>query len=415
MKRLSWILIALIAFVALLVLVITSGRRADAFVVGQPLPRGKIHPQVCATWDRAYLLAPDGSLWAWGGTRFGNADVQLPGASEIPRPVGTNHDWVKFSAGLSHVLAITADGSLWGWGDNSSGGLGVVSPASSTVPLRIGSENDWQEVSVASHSLAIKTNGSLWAWGLNREGQVGDSAQTNWFEPREILPGSRWRAISTGHFNSYALRTDGTLWRWGLDPLAPGTKHDFTPRQLGDDTNWVAISAGEFHLLALKRDGSVWLHGQNAHLVAPRDALSSVSGLVQFGRDQDWREIYSGANCVTLRKADGSWWVCGLLARGKARVDTPRRIEWAMDPWAFSGGGSTGILLAKDGNLWSWGDRLGSKAPRNLLKDGLQWFERLLSGRRGFRANPDPIVDTAPHKVWSLPAQTTQSPDANPH
>jgi alpha-tubulin suppressor-like RCC1 family protein len=397
MKRLLWILIALAVCAVVARSVMSLRRNAESpFAIGTALPPGKIEPQVSATWDRAYLLAPDGSLWAWGGTQFGSADVQLPGASEIPRQVGTNTDWIKFSASWAHVIAIKADGSLWGWGNNSLGELGVPGPASSTTPLRIGTDHDWLEVSVgACYSLALKTNDSLWAWGRNQEGQVGDAAQTNWFEPHEIVPGSRWRAISTGYFNSYALRDDGTLWRWGLDALTGGTKHDLTPRQLGNETNWAAISGGEYHLVARKQDGSIWLHGQNAHIVSPRDATGSVSGLVQLGSDHDWREIYSGANNVTLRKADGSWWVCG------------DRLEWEMEPWAFSGGGGARVLLAKDGTLWTWGERLGSKAPRQFLADLFRWVQRLLSGRGGsisaIAGNPEPLVDNAPHKVWTLP------------
>jgi hypothetical protein len=405
MKRLLWIAIPLLAFVVAVVLVPTlTGRRGAGFVVGPPLPPGQVRPQVSATWDRAYLLAPDGSLWAWGGTQFGSADIQLPGSSEVPRQVGTNTDWRKFSASWLHVIAIKNDGSLWGWGNNGDGQLGVARFASTNQPIRIGPDYDWQEVSVgAGHTLALKTNGSLWAWGQNREGQVGDPARTNWFEPREILPGTRWRAISAGYFNSYALRVDGTLWRWGLDPVTGGANHDLAPRQLGDATNWAAISAGEYHLGDLALDGGIWIHGQNAHVVAPRDATGSVAGLVQVGRDQDWREIYSGVNHMTLRKADGSWWGGGNRTLGNARSASPQRIEWTMEPWAFSASGGTCILLAKDGTLWTWGERLGSTKPRQIVTETVLRLQRLLSGRGFTVGNPQPVVDAKPHKVWSLP------------
>lgn len=405
MKRLLWIAITLLAFVVVLVLVTTLvGRRDAAFVFGPPLPPGKVCPEVSATWDRAYLLAPDGSMWAWGGTQFGSADIQLPGRSETPRQLGTNTDWRKFSASWVHVIAIKDDGSLWGWGNNGDGELGVDRFASTNTPIRLGRHHDWQDVRVgAGHTLALKTNGSLWAWGQNREGQVGDPARTNWFEPQEILPGTRWRAISAGYFNSYALRDDGTLWRWGLDPVTGGANHNLAPRQLGNATNWVAISAGEYHLMALARDGSIWVHGQNAHMVSPRDAAGSVTGLVQVGRDQDWREIYSGGNHVTLRKADGSWWVCGNRNLGNSRPAPPQQIEWTMEPWAFSASGRTGILLAKDGNLWTWGERLGSTGPRQIVKETVWRLRRLLSGRGFTAGNPQPLVDGTPHKVWSLP------------
>jgi alpha-tubulin suppressor-like RCC1 family protein len=414
MKRLLWILIALVAcaigFLGLWSLV---GRQTEpTFTLGRVLPPGKIQPQVSATWDRAYLLAPDGSLWAWGGTQFGQVDVQNPGVSEIPRRVGTDSDWVKFAASWNHVLAIKADGSLWGWGNNSSGELATDPLKSVTSPIRIGIDHDWKEVSVgAAHSLALKTNGSLWAWGKNTEGQVGDGSRTNQFEVTEILPGSHWKAISAGSFNSYALRADGSIWGWGLDPLTGGANHDFEPRQIGLNTNWVGISAGDYHLIALQRDGTIWLHGQNAHVAASRAASTSATGLVPIGDDHDWREIYSGANHEILRKSDGTWWTCGQNACGNVSCDSPQKMDLAFEPWAFSASGSTGILLAKDGVLWTWGDRLGSRQPRNLLKEAFYLLRKLMQGQKGTSSDPSPIVDKEPHKIWELPATTEQPAD----
>jgi hypothetical protein len=41
-----------------------------------------------------------------------------------PAPAFALHDFVRLSAGPSHVLAIRSDGSLWSWGTNDDGQLG---------------------------------------------------------------------------------------------------------------------------------------------------------------------------------------------------------------------------------------------------------------------------------------------------
>lgn len=411
MKLILWLSIGLVVCGAV-VLALWSAiglQTEPPFVVGPSLPAGKVAPRVAGTWDSGYLLAPEGSLWAWGGTQFGKADIQNPGRSEIPRRVGTNSDWVKFAASWNHVLALKADHSLWGWGNNSSGELATNSPSSVTSPIRIGIDHDWMEVSVgATHSLALKTNGSLWAWGKNANGQVGDDAGTNQFQTSEILPGSRWKAISAGAFNSYALRNDGTVWGWGLDPITGGRNHDFTPRQIGNASNWLAIAAGDYHLVALQGDGTVWVHGQNAHVAAAKDASASVVAFVQIGTDTDWQEIYPGSNYEILRKSDGSWWRCGQDSNGGIQSDAPERMKFQFEPWSFAAGNSTDILLARDGTLWTWGERLGSIQSRNHIHNALAALQNLIFRRSASSFGPTPRVDRVPHQIWKLPATLRQ-------
>src|SRR5678815_3710428 len=73
-------------------------KTSPPFVVGPSRPPGRVQPQVVGAWDRGYLLAPDGSLWAWGGTTFGSADEQLGKRTATPCRLGTNTDWQKISA-----------------------------------------------------------------------------------------------------------------------------------------------------------------------------------------------------------------------------------------------------------------------------------------------------------------------------
>jgi Regulator of chromosome condensation (RCC1) repeat len=87
------------------------------------------------------------------------------------------HHTPMMSLGASHGLVLAPDGSMWSWGGQDAGwpvlGLGKMNLTASLV--RIGSEKDWAYVSAGEdHNLALKSDGTVWAWGANYRGQLGD-------------------------------------------------------------------------------------------------------------------------------------------------------------------------------------------------------------------------------------------------
>jgi len=416
MKRILALLIVLLLACGTVFFFAIRPAREMPFVIGKPLPPGGSQPQIAAGRDGAYLLAPDGSIWVWGGSRWWQADLQIGLRTEVPLRIGTNTDWVAISAGLGPVLAIKADGSLWGWGDNSSGGLSPGGSNLITRPVQIGTYTDWARISVgAAHCMALRRDGSLWVWGGNKSGQVGNGGTSPQPVPLEVMPGTRWKAIAAGAFNSYALCEDGTVWGWGLDPHTGGRQNNLNPVQIGSDSNWVAIAAGDFHLLALKSDGTVWIHGQNAHVASGGSVPASEPVFIQLGEASDWEQMHCGQNNSYLRKSDGSWWVCGSNDHGQLGYHSYGRptIEIVrcpieFDPWAFDNGISTAILLARDGTLWTWGERLGAPRRRDLLKEVVELVASALSKGQRRRDTTTPVTDAAPHKVWELPEEMKQ-------
>jgi alpha-tubulin suppressor-like RCC1 family protein len=389
------------------------------FSIGPPLPPGKLSPQLVTTWDTAVLLAPDGSLWGWGGTQFQLSHVfGKPVVTQRPQRIGASSDWTRVAASFTHVLALKSDGSLWGWGNNSSGQIAQPSPTNFIAPIRIGREK-WSQISVgASHSLALKADGSLWAWGQNDRGQVGDGTKSNKFTPRPISPDRDWKWIEAGAFNSFALKQDGTIWGWGLDPVTGGFADWLSPQQLDTSTNWVSLSASDYCLLAIKSDGTLWLRGQNAGSAAPDFTSGSSSTFIQIGPDKDWKEAYAGQGFFFARKTDGSWWACGRNDSGqlgsglnlRGSVGSPRRLPVALDPWALAAGNANTILLARDGTLWTWGIRLGTgtRAKSSSVKGVLNSVSMFLLHRRWFKT-ADPVEDADPYRLWELPPEVRQS------
>jgi alpha-tubulin suppressor-like RCC1 family protein len=83
--------------------------------------------------------------------------------------------WVFTAAGKSHSLSIKSNGTLWAWGGNKYGQLGDGTAAERHSPIQTGMEDNWTKVVAGYfHSIALKSDGTLWTWGLNEYGQLGD-------------------------------------------------------------------------------------------------------------------------------------------------------------------------------------------------------------------------------------------------
>ena len=407
-----------VAFVVLLLLVVELRRSRSGFSVGPLLPRAKIEPQLVSTWDTALLLAPDGSLWAWGGSLYG-ASVLLGKTRpmETPQQIGSSRAWRQVTAGYGTAFGIQEDGSLWGWGLNFSGQLTRSNlKTHQTQPVRIGSETDWVQVSAgAGHCLGLRRDGSLWGWGQNDHGQVGDGTGTVRFSLTQIGEGHDWKAIAAGAFNSFALKTNGTIWGWGLDPITGGKKDDLQPQLIEPHTNWMTISAGDYCVLGVQRDGTLWLRGQNAAQTLRDYVVGGITNFVQVGADKDWLQVYAGQSYFFAHKKNGAWWACGINDRGQLgfnslqnSVGSPKLLPWKFEPWALAPGFGNTLVLTQDGSLWTWGERLGSERTRKMpknLPELLNWLSSLLNRRGGSPANRQPVIDQSPHLIWSLPPE----------
>ncbi len=359
---------AVLVLIALLAVV--RQPNAPGIQMGRPLPPGKVTPQLANAGDAALLLAPDGSLWAWGGTFDGITNL-FPhlAISPVPRRIGLDSDWTQLAGNASHAVALKNDGSLWAWGRNESGQVGQGNFTNGYgTPTRVGAETNWTQICAGGdQSLALRSDGSLWAWGMNKNGQLGDSTTNNRSVPTMIGTDRDWQTITADYFNSFALKSNGAIWAWGYGR----SSNDLAPKQIGPDTNWQSISAHSYTLLALKMDGTLWWRsGPNAPQVATTFVSGSTATFTKIGRDSDWAEIYAGWNSLFARKKDGSWWVCGQNFQGQLGLGTnitavplPQRLPFSFEPWAFAPGSGTTLMVGKDGKLWTWGVRLGVDRP----------------------------------------------------
>jgi alpha-tubulin suppressor-like RCC1 family protein len=387
---------------------------------GRPLPPGKVRPQLVCGQDAAVLLAPDGSLWAWGGAcgTFPSSSPQSD-LSEVPLRIGSNSDWAQMASLGLHTVALKNDGSLWNWGSIRQRTAGVGSPAiHNGTPTRIGVETNWTRICAGrDHGLALRRDGSLWAWGGNDAGQLGDGTTDDNSAPVMIGKDRDWRTILATASASFALKNNGTLWAWGY---ACGSINE-TPRQIAPETNWLSFSVfgdtGDT-LAAIKTDGTLWLKNPLPSSFAPAIVLGSAESFTQIGLDRDWAEVHAGQASFLSRKKDGSWWGCGYDFMGQLGLGTnvpapgtPQRLPFGFDPWAFATGWGTTLVLAKDGRLWTWGARLGAEPP-SAARQKFEAFVAPAVARfpsLGFLIKTNWGIDSEPHLLWELPPEVRRS------
>lgn len=156
---------------------------------------------VAAGTRHSVALLSDGTVWTWGGNRYGQLGYtpdkrcQLTSAfmmecSTKPQLVQGLENIIAISAGSDHNLALKNDGTVWSWGYQFGGrlvGQEMEGGTSTQTPEQIPGLSGITAIAAgAYHSLALKDNGSAWAWGYNGHGQLGNGTKTDSATPVQV-------------------------------------------------------------------------------------------------------------------------------------------------------------------------------------------------------------------------------------
>jgi alpha-tubulin suppressor-like RCC1 family protein len=350
--------------------VVTNYNDSDGVDLGKKLISKdyliSVYPQIA---DQ--LITPE--LWIWGGNSYG--ELGTNDTTDRSTPVTTfagGSNWKSVSGGSSHTSAIKTDGTLWVWGGNRFGEAGVNSLYGSGAALptpvtTFAGGTNWKQVDYGGfHQSAIKTDGTLWTWGLNiHNSQIQ--------VPTEEFGGStNWKQVSASQrYFRAAIKTDGTLWTWGENAYTNGVlgTNDTTNRStpvttFAGGTNWKQVSCGTAHIAAIKTDGTLLTWGRNTNgQLGVNDTTNRSTPVPTFDGGTNWKQVSTGGGHTIAIKTDGTLWTWGSNGSGQLGVnDTTNRNTPVT---TFAGGtnwkqvscnSSHTAAIKTDGTLWTWGN-----------------------------------------------------------
>jgi alpha-tubulin suppressor-like RCC1 family protein len=364
---------------AIAILLVIRGVLNDSLGPGRlRLPVGKGIPAISLSERHGLILASDGSLWSWGSDFLGWPVLGL-GSNAMKsvnlKQIGTDTNWVSISAGDNHNVAVKSDGTLWTWGTRL--------PSYKTIytPILAAPGNDWKQAAAGGTvCVALKKDGTLWAWGHNWTGQLGIGSTNNSSVPLKVGSGTNWVKVWAGILETVAMQSDGSLWYWGENPnpaFAQGVNPIVSPKRISDDTNWADVGFGVNTVFTIKADGTLWTWGRQADRYTGAKDPAQNAVPTRVGTNSDWQSI-----CATT-----GWWINGLIKRdgslwlmdgSEGKENGPRtpyqqvqfrRIPFQKDYAVYAGGathaaapgvhGPIGVILTKDGEVWTWGMVLG--------------------------------------------------------
>lgn len=134
---------------------------------------------VSAGWFHAVALTSDGKVWTWGDNAAGEIGIGVTSTTGVSVPVQVPglSNVIGVSAGDGFTGILKADGTVWTWGGNKFGDLGdgtnVLQRSSPTQV--VGLSNVINYAARDYHNIAARSDGSVWAWGSGSSGELGDN------------------------------------------------------------------------------------------------------------------------------------------------------------------------------------------------------------------------------------------------
>ncbi len=116
----------------------------------------------------------------------------------------------QVATGFQHTVHLAPDGTVWTWGGNSFGQLGHGDTTPRSTPTQVAGLTNIIAVSAGFyHTLALRGDGTVFAWGYNFYGQLGDGTTATRYAPEQITAIGGIVEIAAGGHHSTALERPG--------------------------------------------------------------------------------------------------------------------------------------------------------------------------------------------------------------
>ncbi|OMH79684.1 Protein pim1 [Zancudomyces culisetae] len=299
-------------------------------------------------------ITNEGKLWSWGCNdqrALGRGGEEyLPGKVEGVEDV----EFVKVACGDSVTVGLTVDGKVYAWGTFRSA-EGIMGYSENTkiqsVPLQIPELTNEKIVDISAgvdHVVALSAYGEVYCWGNGQQFQLGRRVLER--RKKAGLVPERLKLkdivkIGTGAYHSFAYSSDGVLYSWGLNNFnqcglrtADGGNNEVIvePTEVASlkGQKLVKMAGGEHHSLVMNDQGELFAFGRSD---------SSQTGLPPSEQNAQSNEDSS-------ENKDGE-----ELSVHKKSVKLPTKIPNIPKVIDFSCGSNHNLAITEDKKLYSWG------------------------------------------------------------
>lgn len=267
---------------------------------------------------------------------------------------------VSLALGTDFSVALLSDGHVMSWGSNDAGQLGRSTVKENDgTPTVIPGLSDIVAISATSkHTLALDKDGQVFAFGSNFTGQIGDGTNDDAKTPVKIQA-PKAKKIAAGYKFSMMVDEVGDVYVWGASCSTETQKKALALlNSFGSNMNSIqggyydASSAGTGSYDKSEDCLNETVVGIKSK--TPRK-LEGVSGVVDISAGY-------GHGLILMKNGDVWSFGCNSFGQlGRAQFDNstpnaiPVKIDGIEDATAIAAGYRTSLILNKDGKAFYWG------------------------------------------------------------
>lgn len=333
-------------------------------------------------------LTKDGSLYTWGGNRFGQLGNGIVGECYVPTKIMDNVS--SFCLGESFGAAITMDNCLYMWGDNNFGQFGNGTRNGSSVPQKV--MDKVSSVYIYNYGVAaITTNGDLYTWGnciSDFYGLLGNGTYIGSCTPTKILSNVTYFNFSNN--DAVAITKNGDLYVWGqnnMGHLIPGHAEKVnTPTKIMENVSHVEIGPDSF---AITSDKKLYIWGNSVQWQLTNGTRENIfyKPLNIMNNVEIASDFVTSAAITT----DGSLYMWGSNQHGNlgngTKIDSYIPIKIMDNVAQIITGGQT-LAITNDGYLYTWGDARRNVVPEDVCSPRKIEFPKVsVSNEKNYSVN----------------------------
>ena len=307
-----------------------------------------------------------GSVYTWGNNENGNLGLEEPGVyySPIPHFGLPGNSIVSVSASENSNLALTHRGEIYSWGTVFTEHQEMVVAA----PFAINTPVVFREIACGLNFFgAISLEGNIFTCGCGFAGQLGQGSQTFCSDPTVITNFSddkiqrKFLDISCSYNSFLACTEEGDLYHWGMvyTPVSPEQVQVSVPQYLNVGANSVKqVACGSEYFCVVTKQGKLLSWGNNSYgqLGLGQPILFLVPTEVELSGVKQVSCGNGHTVCLNLSGDVYAWGKSKLGQTGQyVNSRTPVLLE-GIEAESVSAGGNCTLLVAKEGNLLSFGE-----------------------------------------------------------